>query len=135
MLDLRRRRFDMAPNRKRDPALYSDVDGSGSMDGRPLEQAKEAVASALDRLEPTDTFQIIRFSDRASRFGRAPVPATGENVAAARKYLLHVVRRRGLVPPNRRSHGVTVHQAVPVPEGVRYDTTVQKRREDPKSGD
>ena len=63
------------------------VDCSGSMDGRPLEQAKAAVATALDRLEPTDTFQIIRFSDRASRFGRAPVPASEENLAAARRYL------------------------------------------------
>ena len=31
------------------------------------------------------------------------------------------------------SHGVTVHQAVPVPEGVRYDTTVQNRHEDRNS--
>ena len=29
------------------------------------------------------------------------------------------------------SHGVTVHLAVPVPQGVRYDTTVRERREDP----
>ena len=63
------------------------IDCSGSMDGRPLEQAKEAVATALARLEPTDTFQIIRFSDRASRFGRAPLPASEQNLAAARRYL------------------------------------------------
>ena len=63
------------------------IDCSGSMDGRPLEQAKEAVATALARLEPTDTFQIIRFSDRASRFGRAPLPASEQNLAAAHRYL------------------------------------------------
>ena len=33
------------------------------------------------------------------------------------------------------SHGVTVHQAVPIPESARYDTTVQKRSEDPHSAD
>ena len=26
------------------------------------------------------------------------------------------------------SHGTTVHQAVPVPEGVRYQTTVREER-------
>ena len=63
------------------------IDCSGSMDGRPLVQAKEAVATAFARLEPTDTFQIIRFSDRASQFGRAPLPASEQNLAAARRYL------------------------------------------------
>ena len=63
------------------------IDCSGSMDGRPLAQAKEAVDTALARLSPDDTFQIIRFSDDASQFGREPVPATAENLAAARRYL------------------------------------------------
>jgi len=63
------------------------IDCSGSMDGRPLAQAKEAVDTALGLLNPNDTFQIIRFSDDASRFGREPVPATEENLAAARRYL------------------------------------------------
>ncbi len=63
------------------------LDCSGSMSGRPLEQAKAAVATALARLEPRDTFQIVRFSDHASRFGPVPVPATGANLAAARRYL------------------------------------------------
>ena len=79
--------LDAAAVARRPMEMVFVIDCSGSMDGRPLKQAKEAVASALDRLKPTDTFQIIRFSDRASRFGRAPVPATVENVAAARKYL------------------------------------------------
>ena len=63
------------------------LDCSGSMRGRPLEQAKAAVATALARLEPHDTFQIVRFSDQASQFGPAPVPATEANLAAARRYL------------------------------------------------
>ncbi|MDE0348560.1 MAG: VIT and VWA domain-containing protein [Gammaproteobacteria bacterium] len=63
------------------------LDCSGSMSGRPLDQAKEAVVTALTRLEPYDTFQIIRFSDDASTFGPAPVPATEVNLAAARRYL------------------------------------------------
>lgn len=63
------------------------LDCSGSMRGRPLEQAKAAVATALDHLQPGDTFQIIRFSDTASRFGNMPAPATTENLRRARRYL------------------------------------------------
>ena len=79
--------LDTAAVSRRPMEMVFVVDCSGSMDGRPLAQAKAAVATALDRLEPTDTFQIIRFSDRASRFGRAPVPASEENLEAARRYL------------------------------------------------
>jgi Ca-activated chloride channel family protein len=63
------------------------IDCSGSMDGRPLEQAKSAVATALNRLEEGDTFQIIRFSDNSSQFGATPVPATRQNLEQARRYL------------------------------------------------
>ncbi len=63
------------------------IDCSGSMNGRPLEQAKEAVTAALTRLRRDDTFQIIRFSDGASQFGPTPVRATPRNLAAARRYL------------------------------------------------
>lgn len=63
------------------------LDTSGSMDGRPLTQAKEAVRSALDRLTPDDTFQILRFSNSVSRFGPSPMRATAENLKKARDYL------------------------------------------------
>ena len=63
------------------------LDCSGSMRGQPLRQAKEAVLVALDRLDPNDTFQIIRFSDTASQFGTEPVLATERNLTAARNYV------------------------------------------------
>ena len=63
------------------------IDCSGSMQGRPIRQAKDAVMVALDRLGPDDTFQIIRFSDAASQFGMKPVPATERNLTKARHYL------------------------------------------------
>ncbi|MDE0444112.1 MAG: VIT domain-containing protein [Gammaproteobacteria bacterium] len=63
------------------------LDCSGSMQGSPLRQAKDAVLVALDRLDPNDTFQIIRFSDTASRFGTQPVLATERNLTAARNYV------------------------------------------------
>ena len=63
------------------------LDCSGSMRGRPLEQAKNAVAAALDQLAESDTFQIIRFSDQASQFGEIPMLATESNLAMAHRYL------------------------------------------------
>jgi Ca-activated chloride channel family protein len=63
------------------------LDCSGSMRGRPLDQAKAAVSAALDMLREDDTFQIIRFSDNSSQFGSVPVRATRQNKAMARTYL------------------------------------------------
>ncbi|HEX6992911.1 MAG TPA: VIT and VWA domain-containing protein [Gammaproteobacteria bacterium] len=63
------------------------IDTSSSMNGRPIEQAKEAVLTALERLRPDDTFQIIRFANEASPFGPEPVPATAENLRAARAHV------------------------------------------------
>ena len=63
------------------------LDCSGSMQGEPIAQAKAAILAALDLLKPGDTFQVIRFSNNASRFGPNPVPATPENVARAKRYV------------------------------------------------
>ncbi len=66
------------------------IDSSGSMSGTPMAQAKDAVESALDNLQEGDTFQIIRFSDNASQFGRDPVPATRDNIVRAKRYLANL---------------------------------------------
>lgn len=63
------------------------LDCSGSMNGRPIEQAKQAIACALQSLTPRDTFQIIRFSSNASQLGTVPVPATPENIQQGLNYL------------------------------------------------
>ena len=63
------------------------LDCSGSMRGRPLAQAKQAVLEALDHLGPQDSFQIIRFSDQASQFGSSPVVATAANLAQAKRFV------------------------------------------------
>ena len=57
------------------------------MSGQPIAQARPAIISALDRLEPGDTFQVIRFSDNASRFGHEPVAATPTNIRRAKRYV------------------------------------------------
>jgi Ca-activated chloride channel homolog len=63
------------------------LDCSGSMSGQPLKQAKAAIEWCLKHMEPGDTFQIINFSETASKLGRAPVPATAANVRRGLDYL------------------------------------------------
>ncbi|MFH1719200.1 MAG: VIT domain-containing protein [Planctomycetota bacterium] len=68
------------------------LDCSGSMSGKPIAKAKEAITRALKKLEPDDTFQVIRFSNNASQLGANPLPATPENI---RKALAYVESLRG----------------------------------------
>jgi Ca-activated chloride channel family protein len=63
------------------------VDCSGSMSGKPIAKAKEAMRRCLRNLDANDTFQIIRFSDNASKFGREPVEASPRNIRRALRYV------------------------------------------------
>lgn len=63
------------------------LDSSGSMSGRPIEQAKLASQRILNYLQPSDTFQVIDFSDTASALGPVPLAASRENVRRGLDYL------------------------------------------------
>jgi Ca-activated chloride channel family protein len=63
------------------------LDCSGSMSGKPIAKAKEAIKRGLKKLEKGDTFQVIRFSNNASQFGPNPVPATPDNIRKAIRYV------------------------------------------------
>ncbi len=56
------------------------LDCSGSMSGAPIRKAKAAITRAIKKLRPSDTFQIIRFSNNASQLGARPILATPANV-------------------------------------------------------
>jgi Ca-activated chloride channel family protein len=63
------------------------LDVSGSMAGRPIEQAKSAVRWALAHLRPDDTLQVVRFAGGAEQMAERPVPATPQNVRRATRYV------------------------------------------------
>ena len=77
-----------APPRQRMPVemLYM-IDISGSMEGTSIEQARGALLQALDTLMPTDRFGILAFSSGYGEFAAEPLPATANNLAAARLYV------------------------------------------------
>ncbi|MBL0160729.1 MAG: VWA domain-containing protein [Bryobacterales bacterium] len=63
------------------------VDTSGSMSGFPMEKAKESMRMALAGLYPRDTFNLITFAGDTHVLFPRPVPATAENLRAAREFL------------------------------------------------
>jgi len=64
------------------------LDTSGSMNGFPIEKAKETMKLALDSLYPSDTFNLITFAGDTEILFPKPVPATGENLRKAQAFLL-----------------------------------------------
>ncbi|MGD8499802.1 MAG: VIT domain-containing protein [Phycisphaerales bacterium] len=63
------------------------LDCSGSMSGKPIAKAKQAITRALRKLQPNDTFQVIRFSNNASQLGPSPLPATPANIRRGLEYV------------------------------------------------
>ncbi|HET7288705.1 MAG TPA: VIT domain-containing protein, partial [Pyrinomonadaceae bacterium] len=63
------------------------LDTSGSMQGFPIEKAKETMKLALDSLNPSDTFNLITFAGDTSILFPEPVPATSANLRKAQAFL------------------------------------------------
>ncbi len=90
------------------------IDTSGSMDGFPIEKAKECVNLALDGLYPDDTFNLITFAGDTDVLFPEPVSATPENLKRARAFLegrggsggteMMTAIRAALEPSDRQDH-------------------------------
>jgi Ca-activated chloride channel family protein len=63
------------------------LDTSGSMDGFPIEKAKETMKLAMDGLYPQDTFNLITFAGDTHVLFEHPVPATPQNLRKAQAFL------------------------------------------------
>ena len=61
------------------------LDTSGSMEGFPVEKAKQAMRHALDGLNPQDTFNLITFAGDTHVLFPAPLPATKANLQGRRR--------------------------------------------------
>jgi Ca-activated chloride channel homolog len=63
------------------------IDTSGSMSGSSIVQAREALLLALDKLQPMDRFNVIRFSTSASSVFPDSVPASRDALEKARAFV------------------------------------------------
>ncbi len=63
------------------------MDTSGSMAGTSIQQARQALTLALQRLRPEDRFNVIEFNSDFSRLFRTPVHGTTGNLEAARRFV------------------------------------------------
>jgi len=59
------------------------LDASGSMSGRKIEQAKEALRFVLENLNSDDRFAVISFSDSSRALHTGLVPVSAENITRA----------------------------------------------------
>ncbi len=71
------------------------LDCSGSMHGLPIEASKAFMRAALSNLRASDHFRLIRFSDRATEFGRSALAATPANIARGLAYIDQLVGSGG----------------------------------------
>jgi Ca-activated chloride channel family protein len=63
------------------------VDTSGSMAGRAMEQARNAMIYCLGRLNRNDRFNVIRFATEAEAFSPEPVAVSASNLSRARQFV------------------------------------------------
>lgn len=97
--------------------LIFTLDVSGSMSGKPIEQAKAAVTYALKNMREDDTFNVIRFAGSAEQMAPSSVPANAKNVKAALKYIQSMEAGGGtmMIDGIRKSLQVT-----PEPDRLRF---------------
>ena len=63
------------------------LDCSGSMSGRPMAASKALMRRFIAGMNPSDSFQVIRFSESASALSPTPLPNTPENRALGLAYV------------------------------------------------
>jgi Ca-activated chloride channel family protein len=71
------------------------VDNSGSMSGPPLEQAKQALLLGLDRLQPGDWFNVMKFCSTTTPLFPDSVPATPAALEQARQFVRAIAADSG----------------------------------------
>ncbi|MFN2360452.1 MAG: marine proteobacterial sortase target protein [Marinobacter sp.] len=63
------------------------IDTSGSMAGESIRQARQSLLRGLDTLGPDDRFNVIQFNSQTHALFMDAVPANGNNIARARRYV------------------------------------------------
>eukprot|EP01052_Picozoa_sp_SAG31_P033085 SAG31_NODE_3695_length_3980_cov_6.104870_2_plen_425_part_00 len=75
--------------------IFFLIDRSGSMNGLPMEQAKQALCEAIAMLSDIDFFNIIQYDHEQEYWQNEPVPASSQNRSFAIDWV-HSIRARGM---------------------------------------
>ncbi len=105
------------------------IDTSGSMSGASMEQAKLALALAIERLDASDSFNLIEFNSVTSSLFPHPVPASPDNLKRAVAYALALNAEGGteMLPallaalaegPQEQERGGSVKQVIFLTDGA-----------------
>jgi len=87
------------------------IDTSGSMGGASIRQAREALAMAIERLKPHDSFNIIEFNSSSSVLFNRPQQATNSNKQTALSFV-HALQSGGgteMLPALKRALTMSVN--------------------------
>lgn len=116
-----------ATGQRRDRETIFVIDNSGSMSGESMDQAKQGLLLALDRLAQTDEFNIVRFDDTMELVFQTAVPANDQNLARARRFVSNLEANGGteMLPAlqaalvdNDRNNKEEVRQVVFITDGA-----------------
>jgi Ca-activated chloride channel family protein len=80
---------------RRDRETIFVIDNSGSMSGESMTQAKQGLLLALDRLKPSDEFNVIRFDDTLDMLFPTAVAASEQNLARAKRFVSNLEANGG----------------------------------------
>lgn len=71
------------------------IDTSGSMHGESMDQARRALLSGLDRLNPGDRFNIVKFNSVATKIFHTSMPVTNDNINQAKRFVRELQAQGG----------------------------------------
>ena len=95
------------------------IDVSGSMEGPSMEQAKEALVTALSRLRDGDTFTLVKFSSVHEAYREGFLPATPLEIGRAQDWVRRLSIESGTEILPALLHGLELSE--------RGDTSVLRR--------
>lgn len=94
------------------------LDRSGSMNGPPMQHAKQAILHGLTLLTPGDYFTVVAFDHEQLWWSEHIVQATAANIAACSGWIINVVQARGLtdiLSPLQQAMNVLLRTPVGLP--------------------
>jgi len=95
------------------------LDTSGSMQGFPIQKAKEVMTKAIAALRPQDTFNVITFAGDTHILWSDPQPATPDKLAEAQQFVTSREGRGGTEMMTAINAALTVNREVlREPEGA-----------------